>query len=78
MITDRPKDFSQVYSPWFGKPVVMLVAICDCLVPMPCRIIGESAADVRVCLEHGRELNVQKESILAVEETAMAGKDWVN
>jgi hypothetical protein len=78
MIAETIKDFSNVYSPWFGKPVIMLVVIRHCQVPMPCRIVGESAYDVRVCLEHGWELNVRKESILAVEETAIAWNDWVN
>ena len=78
MIADATKDSSCVYSSWFGKRVVMLVAFGQCHVPVPCRIVGESAADVRVRLEHGWELDVSKELVLAVEEAVIAWKGWVN
>jgi hypothetical protein len=72
MIADGTKDFSPAYTAWVGKPVVMLVVIRDCHVPVPCRIVGESAADVRVCIQPGWELNVLKELILAVEEVVVS------
>lgn len=68
MITAGTKDFSPVYSAWFGKPVVLLVVIRQCHVPMPCSIVGESVADVRVRIEPGWEMDVRKELILAIEE----------
>jgi len=68
MIAERKNHFSPVYSAWFGKPVVMLVVIRQCHVPMPCRIIGESLAEVRVRIQPGWELDVRKDLILAVEE----------
>jgi len=78
MIAEGTKDFSPVYSTWFGKPVVMLVVIRQCHVPMPCRIVGESAADVRVRIQPGWEMDVRKDLILAVEEIVIAAKDRVN
>ena len=42
MIAEGTKDFSLMYSSWFGKPVVTLVAIRQCRVPMTCSIVGES------------------------------------
>jgi len=78
MITEETKDFSPVYSTWIGKPVVMLVVIRECHVPMPCRIVGESAADVRVCIQPGWELDVRKDLILAVEEVVTAAESRVN
>jgi hypothetical protein len=78
MIAERTKDFSPAYSAWFGKPVVLLVIIRQCHVPMPCRIVGESAADVRVRIQPGWELNVKKELILAVEEVVIAPAARVN
>jgi hypothetical protein len=78
MIAEETKDFSPVYSTWIGKPVVMLVVIRECHVPMPCRIVGESAADVRVCIQPGWELDVRKDLILAVEEVVTAGEARVN
>jgi len=39
---------------------------------MPCSIVGESAADVRVRIQPGWEMDVGKELILAVEEYAVA------
>jgi hypothetical protein len=77
MIARGTKDFSPVYSSWFGKPVVMLVVIRQCHVPMPCRIVGESAADVRVRLQPGWEMDVRKDLILAVEEVVIATQDRV-
>jgi hypothetical protein len=68
MIVDGTKDLSRAYSAWFGKPVVMLVAIRQRYVPMTCRIVGESAADVRIRMKPGWEMVVRKDLILAVEE----------
>jgi len=78
MIAERTRDFSPVYSSWFGKPVVMLVVIRQCPIPMPCQIVGESAADVRVRIQPGWEMNVGKDLILAVEEVVTAAEDWVH
>jgi hypothetical protein len=78
VIANRTEGFSPVYSAWFGKPVVMLVAIRQCHVPMPCRIVGESAADVRVRIHPGWEMDVRKDLILAVEEFVIAPEDRVN
>lgn len=78
MIAEGTKDFLPVYSAWFGKPVVLLVVIRRCHVPMPCSIVAESAADVRVRIRQGWEMNVRKELILAVEEDAAATAARVN
>jgi hypothetical protein len=68
LIVDGTKDFSPEYSAWFGKPVVLLVAIRECYVPMTCRIVGESTAGVRILMQPGWEMDVRKDLILAVEE----------
>ena len=78
MIAERKKDFSPLYSSWFGKPVVMLVVIRQYPVPMPCRIVGESVADVRVRIQSGWEMEIRKDLILAVEEFVIAAEDRVN
>jgi hypothetical protein len=78
MIAERTNVFSPVYSAWFGKPVVILVVIRQCHVPMPCRIVGESAADVRVRIQPGWEMDIRKDLILAVEEIVISTKDQLN
>jgi hypothetical protein len=78
MIEEGTKNFSPVYSAWFGKPVVMLVVIRQCHVPMPCRIVGESSANVRVRIQPGWEMDIRKNLILAVEEVVIAAQDRVN
>ena len=78
MIPENRNGFSPVYSAWLGKPVVMLVVIRQCYVPMRCRILGESAADVRVRVQSGWELDVRKDLILAVEEVVIAAESHVN
>ena len=78
MISEGTKDFSPAYSAWFGKPVVLLVVIRQCHVPMPCRIVAESVADVRVRIHPGWEMDIKKELILAVEEVVIAAADRVN
>ena len=78
MIAQETKDFSPVYSAWFGKPVVVLVVVRQCHVPMPCRIVGETAADVRIRIQPGWELDVRKELIVAVEEVVIAAEARVN
>jgi hypothetical protein len=66
------------YSVWIGKPVVLLVVIRHTQVPMPCRIVGESLADVRVRIDPGWEMDVRKDLILAVEEGVVALPGLVN
>jgi hypothetical protein len=78
MIAEGTRDFSPAYSAWFGKPVVMLVVIRQCHVPMPCRIVGESAADVRVRIRPGWEMDIRKDLILAVEEFVIEPQDRVS
>jgi len=56
----------------------MLVVIRQCHAPMPCRIIGGSAAGVRVRIKPGWEMNVRKDLILAVEEVVIAAEDRVH
>jgi hypothetical protein len=76
--SQRTKDSSPAFSDWFGKPVVMLVVIRQCHVPMPCHILSESAAVVRVRIQPGWEMDVRKDLILAVEEDAIFGEARVN
>src|ERR1700733_7501913 len=61
MIAGGTNDFSPAYSAWLGKPVVLLVVIRRCQVPMPCRIVAESVADVRVRIHPGWEMDIKKE-----------------
>jgi hypothetical protein len=58
--------------------VVLLVVIRQCSVPMPCSIVGESAAAVRVRIKLGWEMNLRKELILAVEEYVVAAEIRIN
>jgi hypothetical protein len=78
VITKRTQTFSPVYSAWFGKPVVLLVVIRQCRVPMPCSIVAESTTDVRVRIKPGWEMDVRKELILALEEDAASLDTRVN
>ena len=78
MIAEGEKAFSPVYSAWFGKPVVLLVVIRQCRVPMPCSIVAESITDVRVRLRPGWEMDVRKELILALEEDTVSQPTRVN
>ncbi len=78
MLAGETKNLSRDYSAWFGKPVVLLVAIRRCHVPMPCNIVGESVSNVRIRIGPGWEMDVRKELILAVEECAVAMESRVN
>jgi hypothetical protein len=78
MILGGTKYLSPVYSSWFGKPVVIVVIIRQCHFPMPCRIVGESAADVRVRIQPGWEMDIRKDLILAVEDLVVASENLVN
>ena len=78
MIAERVKYLAPAYSSWFGKPFVMLVVIRQCHFPMPCCMVGESAADVRVRIHPGWEMDIRKDLILAVEEFVIAAEDRLN
>ena len=74
MITEGTKNVSPAYSGWVDKHVVLLIRVRQYFVPVPCSIIGETDAGVRVCIQPGWELEIRKELILAVEE-ANAGRE---
>jgi hypothetical protein len=78
MISEETKDFSPIYSAWFGKRVVLLVVICQCHVPVRCSIVAESLTGVRVRLRPGWEMDVQKGLILALEEDTVGLDARVN
>jgi hypothetical protein len=78
MIADGTRDFSPAYTGWLRKPVVLLVAIRQCHVPVPCSIVGESAVALRVRFKPGWEMDLRKELILAVEEDAVMLEPRVN
>ena len=78
MIAKGTKDFSLMYSSWFGKPVVTLVAIRQCRVPMTCSIWRIPPADVLVRLQPGWEMDIRKNLVLAVEEVGIATQDRLN
>jgi len=78
MLTEGIKKVSPVYSAWFGKSVILLVAIRRCHIPFPCSIVCESVADVRVRIEPGWEMDLRKELIVAVEEYALASDGQMN
>ena len=71
------KDVSLAYSAWFGTSVLLFV-IRQCRVPIPCNIIGESVAAVRIQLMPGWEIDVRKEFILAVEEATGSWDTYMN
>jgi hypothetical protein len=78
LIPAGTKDHAAVYSPWFGKSVVLLVAIRGCQIPMPCSIISESIADICIRIKDEWDMDVRKELILAVEEYVVALDDRIN
>jgi hypothetical protein len=78
MIANGTKKFLPAYSSWFDKPVVLLVKVRRYVVPLPCRIAGETDANVRVCIQPGCEFEIRKELICAVEETPAGWQTWMN
>ncbi|MGC1635797.1 MAG: hypothetical protein WA744_10125, partial [Candidatus Acidiferrales bacterium] len=66
------------YTAWLGKPVLLLVVIRQLCVPIPCSILAESAAAVRLRISPGLEMDLRKELILAVEEDAVTPDSRVN
>ena len=71
------RDFSPIYSAWFGIPVLLFVAR-QCRVPIPCNIISESVAAVRIRIQADWEMDVPKELILAIEEATPSQENCMN
>jgi hypothetical protein len=78
MITEGAKGLSRIYSGWFGKSVVLLVAIRQCQVPLPCSIVSESVSAVHIRIDIGLEMDLRKELILAVEEYGVVSNGRIN
>jgi hypothetical protein len=78
MIADGRRSSSPAYTAWLHKPVVLLIVVRQCHVPVPCRIVGESATALRVRFTPGWEMDLRKDLILAVEEDAVMLEPRVN
>jgi hypothetical protein len=61
MTTGGSRGFSTVSSAWLRKRVVLLIAIPRRHVPIPCSMLGESAASPRVRFNPGWEMDLRKE-----------------
>jgi hypothetical protein len=72
------RDLSNAFSCWLGKSVVLLVAVQQYCVPLPCTIVGESKTEVHICIQDAWEHSVRKELILAVEEMRVTADRGVN
>lgn len=77
MIAKSADDFSYAYSAWCGKPVTLCYAVIGGYIPIPCTIVGESAA-VRIRVDSGWELYLRKASILAVKQHTVAADTRIN
>jgi hypothetical protein len=77
MNTEARSVGSPIYSAWIGIPVLLFV-IRECRVPIPCSIIAESLSVVRIRLQPGWEIDVPKQSILAIEEATASWEDYMN
>jgi len=79
MEAEKAADAPPLYSAWFGKPVVLVVAHRQCHLPLHCSIIGESNTCVRIrILLAGWEMDVEKKLILAVEGQFGPSNSYVN
>jgi hypothetical protein len=78
MRAESANDSPSPYSVWFGKSVVLLLAIRQGHVPLPCSIVAECGANVRVSLQPGWEVDLRKELIVAVEEYVAAPNRSLN
>ena len=79
MEAEKAAEAPPLYSAWFGKPVVLVVALRQCHLPLRCSIIGESNTCVRIrILPVGWEMDVEKKLILAVEEQFGPSNNYVN
>jgi hypothetical protein len=77
MNTEGMWDRSPIYSAWFGIPVLLFV-IRQCRVPIPCNIIDESDAAVRIRLQADWEIDIPKELILAIEAATASQENCMN
>jgi hypothetical protein len=79
METEKAADAPPLYSAWFGKPVVLVVALRQSHLPLHCSIIGESNTCVRIRIPlAGWEMDVEKKLILAVEGQFGPSNNYVN
>jgi len=77
MIPNRPGNVPPIFSAWFGTPILLFL-FRQCRVPIPCHIVGESVAAVRIQLTPGWKINVRKELIIAIEEVPAIDDICVN
>jgi hypothetical protein len=70
-------DYSPIYFAWFGIPVLLFLSQ-ECRVPITCNIVGESVSGVRIRLRPGLEMDVPKQSIIAIEEGTIRWESYKN
>ena len=60
------------YASWVGQAVILQVAADNLCVPLRGMIVGESETTVLFWVEEGRDIDIYKTMILAVEQDGMA------
>ena len=60
------------YASWVGQAVILQVAADNLCVPLRGVIVGESETTVLFWVEEGRDIDIYKTMILAVEQDSMA------
>jgi len=78
MLNEGTNLFSPTYSAWLETPVVLLILFRQCQIRVPCRIVSETFAQVRLRIQAGFEIDVRKDLILALEADGLASDVRVN
>ena len=60
------------YASWVGQAVILQVAADNLCVPLRGVIVGESETTVLFWVEEGRDIDIYKTMIIAVEQDSMA------
>jgi hypothetical protein len=61
-----------------GKAVILVIVTRDGHIRIPCDIVAQSAAAIRIRLASGWEMDLPKESILRVEQDSCAVIGLIN
>jgi hypothetical protein len=68
-------DMEAVFESWIGQPVIMRLAVGYIRVSLRCIVLKEQMETLLLRTENGPDLEINKNTVLAIEEARVHGND---
>lgn len=73
MLAETPGVTPQSFSSWIGVPAILHTTVGDFAVPLRCVLIRESGPNLRVRIDEGWHVDIDKHQVIGIEKDRTSG-----